>query len=162
MSEIDCELLNVFIQTNRSYPTNRFIIINSKNKLKQICTLVNRDDKNCGTKLMFSNEVFTVCVVDSDQIISLISFKICKNKEIEIDEIKFITDYLYINFTYTFVRYRQKGYNKILRQLLEDIAKYLNLEYVVSVPFENANSKIVLEKMDYLSKNNIYYKKLNF
>jgi len=91
---------------------------------------------------------------------SLISFKLCKNKPIELGETEITADYVYINFTYTFVKYRQKGHNRLLRQLVENIAKELNLEYVVSLPFENASSRIVLEKMGYLSDNRIYTKKL--
>ncbi len=138
----------------------KFVVIDSRNKLKKICSLVKKDNESFGTNLIFDNKNFTVCLVNSDKVMSLISFKICKNKQLELGEVKCITDYIYINFTYTFVRYRQQGYNKLLRQLVENIAKELNVEYVVSLPFENASSQIVLKKMGYISDGNIYYKQI--
>ncbi len=143
-----------------SYPCDKkFVLIDNKFKLDKLCYLVKKSDRDYQTNLIFDNLNYTIYLADksiSDQVVSLISFKICKTQIAELG----IQNYAYINFTYTFSKYRQQGYNRILRHLVETIAQELELEYVVSLPFENANSRIVMEKMGYQTIGNIYLKKL--
>jgi hypothetical protein len=66
-----------------------------------------------------------------------------------------------INFTYTFSAFRNKGFNKFLRNELEKICIGMKIEFITSSPFESSPSKYILEKNGYVKMSNYYCKKIN-
>ena len=67
---------------------------------------------------------------------------------------------LNVNFSFTFNKFRNNGFNKLLRLELEKIAILNNIQYITSVPFENSSSKKILINLGYVSKQNYFYKKI--
>jgi len=102
------------------------------------------------------NEI-VVCVINkvNQDIISFIWFGNYINK-INPDLIE--KQYIHINYSYTFIKYRNLGLNKKLRLWIESFGIQNNIEYIVSVPLSDSNSKYVLEKLGY-TKINLYYLK---
>lgn len=98
--------------------------------------------------LEFDN--FVICLKDrqTNQICSFIHFSIrydFPNKNQIINKI------IFINYSYTFIKYRKQGLNKMLRLVLENACKLNNCDAIVSVPFPESESRIVMEKLDYVN-----------
>jgi hypothetical protein len=95
-----------------------------------------------------------------NQIVSYVYFKLFYNSYIT--PLNKTCNYIHIIYSYTYEKYRSHGYNKKIRENMESIAKSLYMDYIISIPFDGANSKYLLQKLNYnnLSYNNchIYYK----
>jgi hypothetical protein len=95
-----------------------------------------------------------------NQIVSYVYFKLFYNSYIE--PLNKTCNYIHIIYSYTYEKYRSYGYNKKIREKMESIAKSQYMDYIISIPFDGANSKYLLQKLNYknLSYNdcNIYYK----
>lgn len=90
----------------------------------------------------------------NNQIISFIYFGIRENFD-GFDRI------LYVNYSYTFMSYRKKGLNKKLRLYLEKFSKKNKIKAIVSVPFPDSESRIVMNKLGYSNKiTDIYFKNI--
>ncbi len=94
------------------------------------------------TKLEF--EQFIICLKHriTNEIASFIHFSIRYN----FHDIKKI---LYVIYSYTFINERKKGLNKMLRLVLENACKLNECDAVVSMPFKESESRIVLNKLGY-------------
>jgi hypothetical protein len=96
----------------------------------------------------------------NNQIVSYVYFKLFYNSYIE--PLNKTCNYIHIIYSYTYEKYRSYGYNKKIRENMESIAKSLYMDYIISIPFDGANSKYLLKKLNYnnLLYNNchIYYK----
>ncbi len=91
----------------------------------------------------------------NNQIVSFIYFGIRENFE-------GFNKILFVNYSYTFISYRKKGLNKKLRLFLEKFCKQKKIKAIVSVPFPESESRIVMNKLGYLNKiADIYIKKIN-
>lgn len=69
-------------------------------------------------------------------------------------------NYLHVNFSFTFIKFRNKGYNKLLRLQLENICASNNFKYITSAPFEDSSSRIILENLGYMDNKTHFVKKL--
>jgi hypothetical protein len=69
-------------------------------------------------------------------------------------------NYLHVNFSFTFIKFRNKGYNKLLRLQLENICASNNIKYITSAPFDNSPSKIILANLGYLDNKTHFVKRL--
>jgi hypothetical protein len=67
---------------------------------------------------------------------------------------------LHINFSYTFNKFKNNGFNTFLRLQLEKICIKNKIKYITSLPFENSPSKKILIKLSYKSELNYFYKKI--
>ncbi len=91
----------------------------------------------------------------NNQIVSFIYFGIKENFD-GFDRI------LFVNYSYTFISYRKKGLNKKLRLFLEKFCKQKKIKAIVSVPFQESVSRIVMNKLGYSNKiADIYIKNIN-
>ena len=136
------------------------IIIIDKNSLSQFIRKINKkinsDNKESGTNIpsILPNDNFIILLRDtkSDSILSLIWYGIYQNDE--------FGKILHVNYSYTFLQFRNKGYNKLLRTKLELIGIENCVEYMTSCPFENSGSRQILIKLGYTNRNNFFYKKI--
>lgn len=128
-------------------------ITNILNKLKK---KIKSDDSNTGTILpkQLDEENFIIMLKDknSNEILSFIWYGLYYNYN--------FGTILNVNFSFTFNKFRNNGFNKLLRLELEKIAILNNIQYITSVPFENSLSKKILINLGYVSKQNFFYKKL--
>ena len=69
-------------------------------------------------------------------------------------------DFIHINFSFTFIKFRTNGYNKLLRLELENICISNKYKYITSTPFEDSLSKSVLINLGYQNNSTYFYKKL--
>ncbi len=91
----------------------------------------------------------------NNQIVSFIYFGIKENFD-GFDRI------LFVNYSYTFISYRKKGLNKKLRLYLEKFSKKSKIKAIVSVPFPESESRIVMNKLGYSNVvTDIYIKNIN-
>jgi hypothetical protein len=169
--QINDESITKFILTNEFNNLQddfHFVAINDKTKLKKISKIVNANDTNGGTNLTANDNTFMVCLYDKltndiNDIVSFVNFTFI-DREIAIcattGKQVLIPKYIYINFSFTFVKYRQQGYNSLMRKFIEDICKEFDIPCIMSCPFEGANSPIVLKKLGYQTDidEKIYYK----
>lgn len=91
---------------------------------------------------------FIICLKsrNSHKICSFIHFSIRYNFS---GQNKVLDKIIYVNYSYTFINYRKQGLNKILRLVLESVSKLNNCKAIVSVPFIESESRIVMEKLGY-------------
>lgn len=97
------------------------------------------------TNLDFNNFVICLKNKSTDEIVAFLHFEIRKNF---LD----IPKYLFIIYSYTFINYRKKGLNRMLRLTLEEASKINNIDAIVSIPFPEAESRIVMNKLGYVNK----------
>ncbi len=118
-------------------------------------TLLNKQIKKDGDKLNKGSipvnldyDNYVICLKSryNNNICSFIHFSIRTNFP-NLD--KFIDRIIYINYSYTFINYRKLGLNKMLRLVLESACKLNNCKAIVSVPFPESESRIVMEKLGY-------------
>ncbi len=70
-----------------------------------------------------------------------------------------IPKYIFVNYSYTFIKQRNKGLNKMLRLVLEDACKLNNIQAIISVPFKESNSRTIMDKLGYTNeKDDLYIK----
>ena len=63
----------------------------------------------------------------------------------------FVEDkYLMVGYSFTIPEYRGQGLNTLLRKELEKIAVKASIPKILSIPFDGANSKTILQKMGYV------------
>ena len=130
------------------------------NKPKELANL-NKQIKKDGDRVsqgsvpvILQSDNHIICLKEklTDKICSFIYFSIRNNFE-NLDKI------IYINYSYTFINYRKKGLNKMLRLVLEGACKINNYKAIVSVPFIDSESRIVMDKLGYQNiKSDIYIK----
>ncbi len=117
---------------------------------------IKKDDDSCGTNLpkKLDDNTFILVLKDilTKEIISLLWYGNYYSDS--------IGNFTNINFTYTFKKFRQKGFNKFLRIKLEEICIGNGIEIITSTPFEDSPSKNILEKIGYVKNLNYYWKKL--
>lgn len=128
-----------------------------ENIIKKLNKIIKSDDNDSGTylpkKLNSDNFLILLKNKNLDKIVSFIWYGFYLNSE--------LGKILHINFSYTFNKFRNNGYNKLLRLKLEKICISENIAYITSVPFENSPSKKILINLGYDSKLNYFYKKIN-
>jgi len=139
--------------------------LESEIELKLLSDKIKKDSNNnlegciIPKKLKSTDFVICVCNKITKEICSFIWFGIYKNIFFDID-LKEIT-YTHINYSYTLTKYRNNGFNKKLRLWVETYCVENNIEYIISVPLHDSNSKYVLEKLGYIKINTYYMKKIN-
>ncbi len=70
-----------------------------------------------------------------------------------------IPKYIFVIYSYTFIKQRNKGLNKMLRLVLEDSCKLNNINAIVSLPFKESNSRSIMDKLGYTNeKDDLYIK----
>jgi hypothetical protein len=69
-------------------------------------------------------------------------------------------NFLHINFSFTFIKFRNNGYNKLLRLQLENICIRNKINYITSTPFEDSPSKTILVNLGYQNENKHFYKRI--
>ena len=89
----------------------------------------------------------------TNNIISFIWFGIYKNNE--------FGTFTHINYSYTFVKYRQNGLNVKLRIQIEKFCFENKIQTLTSKPFEDSLSKKILLGLGFCNNSNYYYKKIN-
>lgn len=110
-------------------------------------------------KLKLTDSVICIRNKITKEICSFIWFGIYRNIFFDISLEKVI--YLHINYSYTFKKFRNNGFNKKLRLWIETYCVENNIGYIISVPFPDSNSKYILEKLGYIKINTYYMKKIN-
>lgn len=121
--------------------------INNKIKSDDInngCTLPNFLENN-NKIILLKNNIF-------DEICSFIWYGYYFNDD--------FGNFLHVNFSFTFVKFRNNGYNKLLRLELENICINNNIQYITSTPFEDSPSIKILKNLGYNNKKSYFYKKL--
>jgi len=68
---------------------------------------------------------------------------------------------LYISYSYTKENFRNMGFSTKLRNYLINYGFQHNFNNIISVPFENANSKSILEKCGFQKNGNLYKYHIN-
>ena len=126
--------------------------------LKLLGKKVKNNSNSCNLPKKLKQDDYIVALFDNDEIASFIWFGIYENDMLKHDEKKI--QYIHINYSYTFEKYRKMGMNKKLRNWTELFGNMSNIKFVVSIPLPEANSTTVLEKMGYTRRENeeyIYY-----
>lgn len=143
------------INTLRTYIIDTYVF-NYKNIIKSINRKIKKDDRITGTSLPVNidddNFIILLKNTKSNEVLSFIWCGFYSNKE--------FGEILHVNFSYTFIKYRNNGYNKLLRLELEQISKQNKINYITSTPFEHSHSKNILIKLNYKQKSNYFYKKI--
>lgn len=70
--------------------------------------------------------------------------------------------YVHTNYSYTYKKYRNNGLNKKLRLWIETYCSMNKIDYIISLPLADSNSKYILKKLGYIKINNYYFKKILF
>ena len=91
------------------------------------------------------NNSYIIAIKNNQNIISFIYFNM-------------YDDYVQISYSFTNDEYRRLGYSSALRKFIIEFAKKNNKKYIISVPFENANTISILKKMGFIKneKNDSY------
>ena len=157
--------INSFCQSdelNNSSNQYELIFLEEQNDTNHLTKLINSENNGEGTILSNKENIYTICLRDKNTklFMSLINFKFYGNgNDTDTNTDK---NYIYINYTYTFFNFRRNGFNKMLRLLIERIAKYFSVSKIVSMPFSDANSVFVLEKLNYIKDvEGFFYKLIN-
>jgi hypothetical protein len=112
---------------------------------------LNKDIRKDGDKItkgfvptILENDNFIICLKNkiTHKICSFIHFSIRQN----FSQYKKI---IFINYSYTFISFRKQRLNSMLRLVLEDACKLNNIDAIVSVPFPESESRIVMGKLGY-------------
>ena len=123
-------------------------------------SIIKRLNRVSSCILSLNNNTMILGYMLDNQIVSYVYFKLFYNSYIE--PLNKTCNYIHIIYSYTYEIYRTYGYNKKIREKMESIAKSQYMDYIISIPFDGANSKYLLQKLNYknLSYNdcNIYYK----
>lgn len=104
-------------------------------------------------KLFENNFIILLRNIISNKIVSFIWYGFYFNEK--------LGKVLHVNFSYTFVTFRNNGYNKYLRIELENICRTKNISFITSVPFKNSPSKKILVGLNYVDSINYFYKKID-
>ena len=130
--------------------------------IKQINKKIKSSGDNSGSvlnkKLEKNNFILLLSNIKTKEIVSFIWYGIYFNDN--------FGDFLHVNFSYTFVKFRNRSYNKLLRVQLEKIGLDNNIQYITSTPFDNSPSKKILINLGYSNDLNnpdnpkCFYKKL--
>lgn len=142
-------------------------LLESENELKLLSKHIKNDNafgdkdiviEGCIIPKKLKSTDFIVCLYHDNKIISFIWFGLYSNNiYISANSKK----YLHVNYSYTFKKYRNNGFNKKLRLWIESYCYENNIRYIVSVPLPVSNSNFILEKMNYSKINhdgmNPYY-----
>lgn len=98
---------------------------------------------------------YIICWIDNvnSKILSFVWFGIYIDCELKID-------FIGINYSYTFIKYRNKGLNTKLKILIEEFGKKNKINYIKSVPLENSKSKNILLSLGFIQVDNHYVKKI--
>ena len=153
--------INNFCQSdelNNSSNQYELVFLEEQNDINRLSKLINSENNGEGTKLSNKENIYTICLRDKNtkSFMSLINFKFYGN-DTETEK-----NYIYINYTYTFSNFRRNGFNKMLRLLVERIAKCFSVSKIVSMPFSDADSEIVLKKLNYIKDvKGFFYKLIN-
>ena len=165
--------INSFCQSdelNNSSNQYELVFLEEQNDINHLSKLMDSENNEEGTKLSNKENIYTICLCDKNtkSFMSLINFKFYgNNTDTDIDtdtntDTNTNKNYIYINYTYTFSNFRRNGFNKMLRLLIERIAKYFSVSKIVSMPFSDANSVFVLEKLNYIKDvEGFFYKLIN-
>lgn len=138
-----------------------FVLDSNNTNYEYIKNKINKNIKNTDNvsgiilPKKLSENSFIILLKDkfNGDIISFIWYGFYVNNKLE--------QVLHINFSYTFITFRNNGYNKYLRIELENICKIKNINLITSVPFENSPSKKILIKLNYVDSINYFYKKID-
>lgn len=140
------------------------LVFPEQNDIKRLTKLINSENNGEGTILSYAKNIYIICLCDKNtkSFMSLINFKFYGNDTDTDTNTNTNTNknYIYINYTYTFSNFRRNGFNKMLRLLVERIAKCFFVSKIVSMQFSDANSLIVLEKLGYIKDNEDFFYKL--
>ena len=129
---------------------------NNQNIIKQLNTKIKLDDIKSGCILpkFLKNNNFIILFKNnnSNEICSLIWYGYYFNNK--------FGNFLHINFSFTFVKFRNKGFNKLLRLELEKICIKEKFQYITSSPFEDSPSTKILINLGYHNEKSFFYKKI--
>jgi hypothetical protein len=129
---------------------------NQKNIIKELNKKIKFDDVESGCLLpkLLEKDNFIILLKNknSNEIYSFIWYGYYFNDN--------FGNFLHTNFSFTFVKFRNNGYNKLLRLELENICTSNKIKYIISSPFENSPSNKILINLGYQNENTYFYKKL--
>ena len=127
-----------------------------QNIIKQLNKKIKLDDIKSGCilpkLLFFKNFIILIKNNNSNEICSFIWYGYYSNEK--------FGNFLHINFSFTFVKFRNKGYNKLLRLELEKICINDKIQYITSTPFEDSPSTKILINLGYNNEKSFFYKKI--
>ena len=127
-----------------------------QNIIKQLNKKIKFDDIKSGCTLPnfleINNKIIMLKNKNSNEILSFIWYGYYSCDD--------FGNFLHINFSFTFVKFRNNGYNKLLRLKLEKIGIQNKIQYITSTPFENSPSKKILINLGYQNGKTYVYKKL--
>ena len=132
----------------------KFQFITNKIDLIRLSNLIKLDNDISGCvlpKILKSNE-YIIALIDkiSNQIMSFIWFGIYENI--------LIGKHMNTNYSYTIIKYRFNGLNKMLRLKLEEFALIKQIYKLTSKPFDDSLSLNILLNLGYVSNKNFYIK----
>lgn len=124
-----------------------FDYVNEPNEIQDLNKQIKKDGDKINQGIIprvleLNNYVICLRERTTNLICSFIHFSIRNNFE-NLDKI------IYINYSYTFIAHRKKGLNKMLRLLLESACKLNDCKAIVSLPFPESESRIVMDKLGY-------------
>jgi GNAT superfamily N-acetyltransferase len=88
-----------------------------------------------------SENAFVIAIKKENLVVSFVYFTV-------------YSDYIHLNYSFTVPQYRRFGYSTILRKYLIDYARKNNRMKIVSVPFENASSVSILQRIGFVKQEN--------
>lgn len=167
-SLLNIQTLMTFIELDEFDYSSEFykiFIISNKLELTRLSKSVKQDDPSCGVILSNKHNIYTLCLknTENNDNISFVNFKLFDDATDTTNITNTTNHYIYINYTFTYITHRQNGFNKMLRLLVERIAKHFikSNPKIISVPLPGANSCIVLDKLNYNNNNGVYCKILD-
>jgi len=131
--------------------------ITMENELKSINLKMKKDGDKITSgflpiKLENNNYVLCLKYKKNNEIVSFIHFVIKKNY---LD----LSKYIFVIYSYTFKNYRGLGFNTKLRVILEETAQFNKIPGIISIPFNESESRYVLNKLGYKNvKSDIFIK----
>lgn len=159
----DIELEDIELEDNYNFKINYIKCINKNNsseivlldeeKIKKINKELKKDNVT-NTNIPIKENPIVLGIIENNNIASIIYIKLFKNK-------KFNIEIIWICYSYTFRNFRNKGYNKILRNILEEYCKCDKIDFIISIPFKDSYTNKILDNLNYKKSKNgiIRYKK---
>lgn len=121
--------------------------ISKKHELRSLNLKIKKDDDKITSgflPLNLESNNYVVCLKykKNNEIVSFIHFVIKKNY---LD----LSKYIFVIYSYTFKDYRGLGLNTKLRLILEESAQFNKIPGIISIPFNESESRYVLNKLGY-------------
>ena len=158
------DMIDIELEDNYNFKINIINCIN-KNSLSEIILLdeerikkINKElkkDNVTNTNIPIKENPIVLGIIENNNVASIIYVKFFKDK-------KSNKKIIWICYSYTLKNFRNKGYNKILRNILEEYCKCDKIDFIISIPFEDSYTNKILDNLNYKKSKNgiIRYKKI--